>query len=59
MGGGACDSITGKAAAPYTCPGLIGSVPRWSVSAVPEPDAALLLLAGLGMLAWRGRRARS
>ena len=56
-GGGACDSITGQAAAPYSCGGLIGSTPRWSVSAVPEPDAFLMLGAGLAVLAWHRRRA--
>src|SRR5471032_598294 len=32
-----CDSVTGQAAPGFTCPGLIGAKPRWSISAVPEP----------------------
>ncbi|WP_332856061.1 PEP-CTERM sorting domain-containing protein [Duganella sp. S19_KUP01_CR8] len=54
---GVCDSITGQATPPYTCAGLIGDTPRWSVSAVPEPGTSLMLGAGLAVLAWQRRRA--
>lgn len=47
-----CDSASGGAAPGFTCPGLIGPAPRWSVSAIPEPGVATLLVLGLGMVGW-------
>lgn len=57
--GDACDNYTGDAGPGFVCKGSIGPTMRWTVSAVPEPGSALMLLGGLGAIGVLARRRRS